>query len=155
MLSRATLDTGFSCKISASLSSLVIPKSKFGINLILRSTKFLQCLTVICNSLRLSPNQEIRSLWKDQSICTNIKYDVYRKTKQVLRSIKSEHENHIENFLTSQGFIITFIFKLASKGTNPFWSCVQQKLPKNIYNFTTKYLNNTLATRKNLCMVNF
>ena len=30
------------------------------------------------------------------------------------------------------------------------WSKVQQSLPKNIFNFTIKYLNNTLATRKNL-----
>ena len=65
--------------ISAPISSLVIPKSKFGINLILRCTKFLQCQTVICT--RLSPNQEIQSLWKDQSTCTNMKYDAYRKTK--------------------------------------------------------------------------
>ena len=30
------------------------------------------------------------------------------------------------------------------------WSKVQQSLPKNIFNFTIKYLNSTLATRKNL-----
>ena len=73
------------------------------------------------------------------------------KDQQVLKSIHSEHENRIENVLTSQEFFILCILKFGSKGTSQLWSGVQQKLPKNIYNFTIKYLNNTLATRKNLC----
>ena len=30
------------------------------------------------------------------------------------------------------------------------WSSAQSNLPKNIYNFTVRYINNTLPTRKNL-----
>ena len=30
------------------------------------------------------------------------------------------------------------------------WSSTQSKLPKNIYNFTIRYINNSLPTRKNL-----
>ena len=37
--------------ISATLSSLVLPKAKYGINFILPSTKFLQCQTFIRNAL--------------------------------------------------------------------------------------------------------
>ena len=33
---------------------------------------------------------------------------------------------------------------------NSIWSSVQSQLPKNIYNFTIHYVNNTLSTRKNL-----
>ena len=33
---------------------------------------------------------------------------------------------------------------------NKVWSLAQCKLPKNIYNFTIRYINNTLPTRKNL-----
>ena len=33
---------------------------------------------------------------------------------------------------------------------NKVWSTAQSKLPKNIYNFTISYINNTLPTRKNL-----
>ncbi|CAB4018164.1 Hypothetical predicted protein [Paramuricea clavata] len=33
---------------------------------------------------------------------------------------------------------------------NSLWSSVQSKLPKNIFNFTIRYINNTLPTRKNL-----
>ena len=41
--------------ISATFSTLVLKKSKYGINLILPSTKFTQCQTVIRNALKTSP----------------------------------------------------------------------------------------------------
>ena len=42
------------------------------------------------------------------------------------------------------------ILKFTSQSTTKLWSTVHQKMPKNIFNFTLKYLNNTLATRRNL-----
>ena len=33
---------------------------------------------------------------------------------------------------------------------NSLWSSAQSKLPKNIYNFSIKYINNTLPTKTNL-----
>ena len=53
--------------------------------------------------------------------------------------------------------IITIIILLlsiltpASSKTRSLWSSAQQSMPKNIFNFSIKYLNNTLATRKHLC----
>ena len=52
--------------------------------------------------------------------------------------------------LTSQGFIMSSILRLSNHKTRGLWSTVQQNMPKNIFNFMIKYLNNTLATRKNL-----
>ena len=61
--------------ISATLSTLILPKSKYGINFILPSTKFLQCQTVIRNALKSSPNSDISSLWAQTSFGCNIQYD--------------------------------------------------------------------------------
>ena len=61
--------------ISATLCSLIINKSKFGISLILPSIKFIQCQTTIRNTLKSSPNNDIKDLWKDTSHRTNIQYD--------------------------------------------------------------------------------
>ena len=97
------------------------------------------------------PNSDIQSLWHDSNTFTNIQYDQYRNTKQVLKSIHSHHHHRITNDLTSQGLVISSILKFASQSTTTLWSIVHQKMPKNIFNFTLKYLNNTLATRKNLC----
>ena len=70
--------------ISATLSNVLLPQNKFGLNVILPSTKFLQCQSVSRKALKLSPNEEIKSLWKDTSCYKNIQYDTYQNTKHVL-----------------------------------------------------------------------
>ena len=129
----------FELPISATLSTLILPKSKYGINCILPSTKFLQCQTVIRNSLRFSPNSDINSLWAQTSIGCNIQYDQYKNTKQVLTVIQKDNENRITHELKSQGFKISCILTRASSKTRSLWSTVQQSMPKNIFNFSLKY----------------
>ena len=86
---------------------------------------------------------------------TNMQYDVYKNTKQVLKSIRNVQTNRLQSHLSSQGFIITFLLDHSLKKLNSFWSNAQSKLPANISNFSIKYLNNTLATRKNIHLWNF
>ena len=40
--------------------------------------------------------------------------------------------------------------KYSTISFNSIWSSVQSKLPKNVFNFSIRYINNTLPTRKNL-----
>ena len=81
---------------------------------------------------------------------SNIQYDTYKNTKQVLKSIRTEHTDRLQTGLLSQGFIISFLLAHSLKNLNSLWSRADSKLPANIFIFTIKYLNNTLATRKNL-----
>ena len=53
----------FELPISATLSNIIISKSDYGLSLILPSTKFIQCQTVIRNALKSSPNSDIKALW--------------------------------------------------------------------------------------------
>ena len=117
-------------------------------NLVIPSTKFIQCQTIIRNALKSSPDADIRSLWKDSNTSTNIQYDQYRNAKHVLKSIQTQHHHRITEELTSQGLVITSILKYASLSTTSLWSTVQKNMPKNIFNFTLKYLSDSLATRK-------
>ena len=48
--------------VSATLSSIILSKNQFGLNMILPSMKFSQCQTVFRNSLRSSPNDEIKQI---------------------------------------------------------------------------------------------
>ena len=136
--------------ISATLSTLVLQKSRYGISLVLPSTKCIQCQTVIRNALKSSPNLDINSLWAETNNGTNIQYDQYRNTKQVLTAIRNSQEDRINHKLTSQGFIVSAILTLSDLKACSLWSIVQQNMPKNIFNFKIKYLNNSLPTRKNL-----
>ena len=140
--------------ISATLSGISLPRNQFGLNLLLPSVKFQQCQTVLRSTLKSSSNDAIKSLWKTTSFGMNIQYDAYRNTKQVLKAARQNHTEKLQSNLTSQGFIITFLLNHSLKATNSLWSSAQSKLPKNIFNFTVRYLNNTLATRKNLTLRN-
>ena len=98
--------------------------------------------------MKSSPNSDIQSLRHDYDTFTDIQYDQYIHTQQVLKSIQSHHYHRITNDITSQGLVISSILKFASQSTAKLWSTVHQKMPKNIFSFTLKYLNNILATRK-------
>jgi len=120
-------------------------------SLVLPYTKFMQCQVVLRNALKLSPNSGINALWSISSIGCNIHYDQFCNTKQVLYAIQNDNEDRIRHDLNSQGFILTSTLLHASSKTHGLWSKVQKNMPRNIFNFTIKYLNNTLATRENLC----
>ena len=140
--------------ISATLSGISLPNNKFGLNLQLPSVKFQQCQTVLRTTLKSSSNVSIKSLWRNTSNGMNVQYDTYQNTKQVLKAVRQDHTDKLQTKLTSQGFIISFLLEYSLKTANSLWSSAQSKLPKNIFNFTVRYLNNTLATRKNLTLWN-
>ena len=100
--------------ISATLSSLALSKAKYGSNLILPSTKYSQCQTVVRNALKSSQNSEINILWAQTSLGYNVQYDQYQNTKQVLNAIQKDNDMRIAHELKSQGFIIISILTHAS-----------------------------------------
>ena len=136
--------------ISATLSTVYLPCTKFGQNIYPPSLKFIQCQTVLRKALKSSPNESINELWKTTNTNTNIQYDVYESTKEVLRTFRSVHEDKLQNQLSCQGSFFSSISKFSFHQLNKVWSSAQSKLPKNIYNFTIRYINNSLPTRKNL-----
>ncbi len=79
-----------------------------------------------------------------------IQYDAYNSTKEVIKQFRSSQEDKLENHLTSQRSFFSSITKFSLSQVNIIWSTCQSKLPKNIFNFTIRYINNTLPTRKNL-----
>ena len=129
---------------------MLLPQSKFRLNIILPSTKFIQCQTVSRSALKYSPNVDINNLWAVTSTNKNIQYDIYKDTKDVLKAVRKENEERLKNHLIAQGFLFSSIMNNSTSTFNSLWSSVQSKLPKNIFNFTIRYINNTLPTRKNL-----
>ena len=80
----------------------------------------------------------------------NVQYDSYKNTKQILKAVRQQHTEKLRLQLTAQGFIISFLLEHSMKSLNSLWSSAQSKLPKNIFNFSIRYLNNTLTNRVNL-----
>ena len=97
------------------------------------------------------PNPCIKSLWAYTSYTTNRQYYQFQNNKQVLKAVQQEHEDRIKSILLSQSLVISYILKFPCQKTSTVWSTVQQNMPRNIFNFTIKYLNITLPTWKNVC----
>ena len=76
--------------IIATLIGLILSKNHFGLSLQLPSMKFLQCQAVQRNILKSSLNENIRSLWKTTCEGSNIPYDLYRNTKEVLKAVQTK-----------------------------------------------------------------
>ena len=131
--------------ISGTLSNVFLERNIFGLNICPPSIKFTQCQTV----LRNSPNDSLKDLWKSSSCHTNIQY-VYKSTKEVLEDFRSNQEDKLQHHLTSQGFFFSNVIKYSLLSVNSIWSEAQSHLPKNIYNFTIRFINNSLPTRKNM-----
>jgi hypothetical protein len=134
--------------ISGSLSNIYLTRNKFGLNVIPPSIKFIQ--TNIRSALKSSPNESITHLWKSTCNHTNTQYDQYSSTKEVIKSFREIHEDKLENRLKYQGSFFSSISKFSLPQVNSIWPTCQSKLPKNIFNFTIRYTNNSLPTRKNL-----
>ena len=88
------------------------------------------------------------------SMNTNVQYDRYLKPKEVIREIRAEIVENIRNHLTSQSLFIKSLWKEAFPDMVKDWHATLDKLPKNIYNFVTRYLNNTPPTLKNMLLWN-
>ena len=114
-------------------------------------SKFAQCQVVFRNALKSSPYNDSSALWSRTSSGCNIQYDQYRNNKQLLAAVQNAHEDRIRHELKSQGFIISSILLYGSKQTSKLLSKFHCNMPKNIFNFIVKYMNNTLGTKKNLC----
>ena len=98
--------------ISGTLSNVFLERNKFGLNICPPSIKFTQCQTVIRNSLKESPNDSLKDLWKSSSCHTNIQYDVYKSTKEVLEDFRSNQGDKLQHHLTSQGFFFSKCYQL-------------------------------------------
>ena len=136
------------------LDILLLAKSKFGMNLIDISTKFTQCQVVFRSKLRNSSCSDTGHLYKASSTNTNVQYDRYLKPKEVIKEIRAKLVANITNHLTSQSLVIKSLWNESFPDIVKDWHATIHKLPKNIYNFVTRYLNNTLPTSKNMFLWN-
>ena len=136
--------------ISGSLDIIQLAKGKFSIGYVLISTHFAQCQNTLRNTLKHSPNIDVRKIYDDTHTNKNLQYDKFKSTKEVIKNIREGKENLINKVLTTQGLVVKSIWEESMKSSATIWSKSIVKLQKNIYNFCIRYLNNSLANTTNL-----
>ena len=94
-------------------------------------------------------NADIRAIYEDTSKGTNVQYDTFQSTHNVIKSIRKIKEGRVvQEYL--QVLTLSFLLTDVLSSTIKLWSIAQSALPQNIFNFTIRYLNNSLPTRKNM-----
>lgn len=68
--------------ISGSLSITTLTKSRYGLNIIIPSSRFTQCQVTYRNAQKKSVNQDVRHIHKETSTGKNIKTDTYPSTSK-------------------------------------------------------------------------
>ena len=68
--------------------------------------------------------------------------------------VRTEHAQRLQHDLTSLSAALSFVIDNSIKMANYIWSNVQRSMPRNILNFTVRYLNQSLASRKALARWN-
>ena len=99
--------------ISGTLSNIYLTHNKFGLNILPESVKFIQYQTVLRNALKTSPNDSIKELWKSTNNHTNIQYDIYNSTKEVLKDFHSGQEDKLQHRLICQGSFFSNVAKFS------------------------------------------
>ena len=92
--------------------------------------------------LKTSPNESIKQLWKSTNQHTNIQYDVYNSTKNILKEFHSIQEDKLNNVYLPGRFSQTL-------PSFPFHGGTRYGLQLNQINFTVRYMNSSLPSRKN------
>ena len=75
---------------------------------------------------------------------------MYKNTKDVLKAFRNDNEQRLQNHLILQGSFFSNVIKNSTSSFNSLWSSAQSRLPKNIFNFTIRHINNSLPTRKHM-----
>ena len=136
--------------IAGTLVIIQLSQGKFGICYILISTRFAQCQTVIRKNLRKSTSSDVIKIYHDTNCDTNLQYDQFKSTKEVINQYRKCKEERLTNVLTTLILVIKSIWERGMKSSAVAWSKSITKLPKNIYNFSIRYTNNTLANATNM-----
>ena len=115
------------------------------------STKHTQCQVSRRKKLA-TENDCVKFVYHDSNISSNIQYSSYKSCKDVLKDIRDSKINKILTNLSSQSLIVKSLRNESFNESIKHWYTSFQNLPKNIYNFSTRYINNTLPTLKNMTM---
>ena len=136
--------------ISGTLDVISLSKQKCGLGFVNVSSRFAQCQNTIRSCLKNSQNSDLRKIYEKTHTNTNLQYDQFNSTREVIKNIRAGKEQRIGNELTTKALVVKSIWKHSNKASSVLWSKVIAQLPKNIYNFCIRYVNNTLANNTNL-----
>ena len=118
----------------------MLSKSKFGLNIIDVSMKFTQCQTITIKKLSIAENEDTQLNYQLIREKSNINYDHFITSKNVIKDLRERKKEHITRDMTTQSLVVKALWQERFTENVKTWNTALNKLPKNIYNFTQRYL---------------
>ena len=134
--------------VNGALNIVTHSKRKLGLGATLPSTRHTQCQVTFRNKLRKCSSHNIWEIHKSTKNI-NIQYDHFNSICEALKHICSSDVSCIMEKLTTQSIVVKSIWEFVDGRSINQWSNVISHLPRNIFSFTNRYLNNTLANGTN------
>ena len=91
--------------VNSTLNIVTQSKCKFGLGVILPSTRHTRCQVTFKNKIRKSSNHNIREIHKSASNI-NIQYDQFNSTREALKDIRSSDISCIMEKPTTQSLVV-------------------------------------------------
>ena len=101
-----------------------LSKKKCGLGFVNVSSRFAQWQNTIRSCLKDSQNSDLRKIYEKTHTNTNLQYDQFNSTREVIKNIRAGKEQRIGNELTTQALVVTSIWKLSNKASSVLWSKV-------------------------------
>ena len=73
-----------------------LPRSKFGLNIVPISTKFIQCQLTIRNCINNFSNEDLKFINQETCQGKNLQYDMFKSTCEVLKVMRKEKEEKFQ-----------------------------------------------------------
>ena len=75
------------------------------------STRFTQCQTVSRNNLQKSSNNDVVRIYYDTNCDTNLQFDQFKSTKEVITQYRKNKEDRLTTVLTTQSLTIKSVLE--------------------------------------------
>ena len=85
---------------------IMLSKSKFGLNIVDVSMKFTQCQTIIRKKLSNAENEDTQLIYQLIREKSNINYDHFITSKNVIKDLRERKQEHITRDLTTQSLVV-------------------------------------------------
>ena len=114
--------------VNGTLNIVTHSKRRFGLGVVLLSTRHIQCQETFRNKLRKSSNHNIRKIHKSTRNI-NIQYDKFNSTRETLKHIRSSDVSCLMEKLTTQSVVVKSICEFEYRRFINQWSNIISHLP--------------------------
>ena len=124
---------------------IMLSKSKFGLNIVDVSMKFTQCQTIIRKKLSNAENEDTQLVYQLIREKSNINYDHYITSKNIIKDLREHKQEHITRDLTTQSLVVKALWQESLAENVKTWNTAFKQTSEKYLQFYTAIFKQHLA----------